>query len=74
MDQVDLVLSIGGTWPLPVDLDLVKLPLFQELLKRFDKGFAILLGAGHLGPCEARLTVARHGRFTDCKSLVNARR
>jgi len=74
MDQVNLVLSIGSTRPLPVDLDLVKLPLVKELLERVDKGFAILLGVGHLGPCQARLTVVRHGRFTDCKSLVNARR
>ena len=73
MDQVDLVLGIGGTRPLPVDLDLVKLPLVQELLERINKGFAVLLGAGHVGPCEARLTVMRHGPFTDCKTLVNAR-
>ena len=72
MDQIDLVLSIGSTRPLPVNLDLVKLPLVEESLDRVDKGVAVLAGAGHLGPCDARLTIMKHGPFADCESLVDA--
>lgn len=56
--EIDLVAHVDGgiaaaalgTWPLPVDVDALELPLLEELQYRGDEGAAVGLAARHLGP------------------------